>query len=1209
MTTHAHHRGKFLTVHPVIGDSHHPHSAYKALSLLQIEHNFTMPSAPSDPDKLSESDPEYPSHSETMQETVQTELTETIVDEVVYADALAQTISEDAFSPEGVRKLLSKEEEDDHIGSIHNNLLDTVDDADVAGIAVDFQPENTKSGLSTTAALSSLTESDPFADAESMSTDEANQLLQKDGIPSRYTVSTSLGKGGSGQVFGVNDTDLQREIAVKFLHPEASKDVMHMDRFFQEARLTASLEHPNILPVHELGISDGGLAYFTMRKAKGSSLADLLAIACGSKHIPEEIQSYNARVNIIIKVCQAIAFAHNQDVIHQDIKPGNIIIGEFGEVVLIDWGTAKQVNESEEESTSKKRKRLMGTPAYMAPEQARREYATKSSDIYCIGSTFYHLLTFQFPAWSNDLESFWEMKRTGFINPLPAQVQQQVPSRLLAIARKAMAPNPHDRYADIQDFINDLTYYQEGLSISAYRDTPIDILKRWYTHNKRVVWAACVGIVIAAIFGYLLYQEHLKELSSWKIYDQESFAYTDTSELADRWYATSYPTWVFADEQETAFDKKGFWKVKDGQLLADSIGFFGATNLSYRQRIPGDIAVEWDLVLNNKNINLNCFIGGRNRFKGYTIHVNGFSKDNYIALTKGMRDGILEDAFTGELLSQGKTFRVRLEKFDDMVQFAIDGKIIISYQDPEFLVGSDHQYFGFEIAENSALIDNVTIYNKPLPLRITPLTVGHSYYSDGDYTKAAQVYDDIIKSYPDAEITPYAHYRLARCKSELGEDIEALLIFNGFKQLYPLHELIPHVLLEELRIYLKNDNWDVAEKSLSALSSKQYSTTIRKTAIRFLSKYYINKLPNKSTPGTDENKELLQTRGLSFISWCQKLDIQPQPFSAYQSIIGKLNRFGLHQFIVDNFKFDRKVLIDALNNMGKHQEIIDNYKDFPKRRAGFLIMMGQYEQAMKEYGHEIFMKVRDLKRNNDLDGIKALFPNDRSQHASLLYSNQRYDEVIEQYSDMNRDYVRSLMAKGLYQQVIKEGRLQPHLVHTAMIKIGDYDRVIKITEIDDARHHLALYHKGFVLFTQGKHQEAFQAFRQSEAWPMDFGWGHHLQFPRYVMTPFLHYLKDNDKVKLLTTYKEFEHRFKEHFKGDLSDRLGILTGSLSPEAYRAKKPGREFDLGSTPGLYLGLKAELDGDKQKALESYKIPHKWMDPPTTDFIEWRIKELSR
>jgi hypothetical protein len=148
-------------------------------------------------------------------------------------------------------------------------------------------------------------------------------------------------------------------------------------------------------------------------------------------------------------------------------------------------------------------------------------------------------------------------------------------------------------------------------------------------------------------------------------------------------------------------------------------------------------------------LNTNCFIGGINRFKGYLIHVNGFHQDNYIALTKGNNITVLEDAYTEQLLQIGKKHRLRVEMLDDTVRFYINQNKVIEYKDPDFLTGSDHQYFGLEIAENSALIDNLVIFNRPLPLRITPLEIGHSYFSDSNYLKASQIYDDIIKSYPD----------------------------------------------------------------------------------------------------------------------------------------------------------------------------------------------------------------------------------------------------------------------------------------------------------------------------------------------------------------------------------------------------------------------------------------------------------------------------
>ncbi|NRA37363.1 MAG: tetratricopeptide repeat protein, partial [Planctomycetes bacterium] len=784
-----------------------------------------------------ESENDYPQTDVILNKLPDNVLTETIVENWEYAEALAQTVDESEFDAKGIRKILTTNSEDDSFEKIKQNLLDTVDDADNAGVAVDFQPLNKETALSTTRALETFNDSDPFEGKEQLSTDAANELLQKDGIPSRYTVLKSLGSGGSGQVFAVSDTDLQRDIAVKFLHPEASKNVDHIDRFFDEARLTAALEHPNILPVHELGISDGGLAYFTMRKANGHSLQELLQIVEEDHIIPPELASINDRINIVIKLCQAMAFAHDLDVIHQDIKPGNIIIGKYGEVVIIDWGTARKW-QPEDEEHRKKRHRLMGTPAYMAPEQARRESTTKLSDIYCIGATFHHLLSFQYPTWSDNLESFWELKKEGVVNPIDEKNRRNIPDRLLAISQKAMATNPKERYQSAEAFAQDLSAYQSGQSISAYKDSILELLKRWYRVNKRIVWTANVALLLIALFAGLLYNEHLKEQSSWKLIHTENFNNVTLDEFASSWSAKSYPVWIEADEQEIDLKITSLWSVKNGALRANSIGFFGCTDLSYLRRIPGDMRIDWQVTAQQNAQNLNFYIGGNNRYDAYMIHVSAFNDDKYIALTKGGRGSmtlLLDDHLWHEDFTTQEMYSMRCEKEGDIIRFFINGKKIFNYKDPEMLVGPSHQYFGFESGSNIMDIDNVTIYHRPLPLKITPLALANSYYSDGDYQKAADIYSDILSSYPNTHIAPDAQYRLARC-AFINNDINTSKnMLSNFIKNHQRHDLYVFALLELARVHLAQDNWNLAEKSFDEISTVKNNQQARKIAMLVIS--------------------------------------------------------------------------------------------------------------------------------------------------------------------------------------------------------------------------------------------------------------------------------------------------------------------------------------------------------------------------------------
>jgi len=270
----------------------------------------------------------------------------------------------------------------------------------------------------------------------------------------RYELGALLGSGTTGEVYLAHDRNFERDLAIKFMRKERVGDRTKLLEFIQEARVTARLEHPNILPVYDVNFARGGQIYFTMRRAEGLTLLQALRAAAAGQPAPV-IAGIRERIGIFMKLCDAVAYAHSRGVIHQDIKPGNIMLGQFGEVLLVDWGTA--ASSCDQSASGRK---LRGTPAYMAPEQARRERADERSDVYCLGATFFHMLTLRHPTWSADPDEFWRKKQHGIIDPATAEEFSRIPALLLQIALKAMAPEAQDRYASVKELQDGIRAYQ-----------------------------------------------------------------------------------------------------------------------------------------------------------------------------------------------------------------------------------------------------------------------------------------------------------------------------------------------------------------------------------------------------------------------------------------------------------------------------------------------------------------------------------------------------------------------------------------------------------------------------------------------------------------------------------------------------------------------------------------------------------------------------
>lgn len=266
----------------------------------------------------------------------------------------------------------------------------------------------------------------------------------------RYNMGELLGQGGGGRVFRAYDRVLGRQVAMKILRSEAQRDNTTLQRFVVEAQTTGRLAHPNIMPIYDFGSLPTGEVFYTMREVRNQSLRSVIQALGRAEEEAEEEYSTLRLVIILQQVCQAVHYAHAQGVVHRDLKPDNIMLGEYGEVLVVDWGLAREMDNVEFSTSHNSGERhTLGTPAYMPPEQARGELdiVDQQSDVYSIGAILYEMLTLTPPYQAESpLEIMWQVVDGELTPPSIRTPQRDIPEELEQICLRAMAFAKHARF-------------------------------------------------------------------------------------------------------------------------------------------------------------------------------------------------------------------------------------------------------------------------------------------------------------------------------------------------------------------------------------------------------------------------------------------------------------------------------------------------------------------------------------------------------------------------------------------------------------------------------------------------------------------------------------------------------------------------------------------------------------------------------------------
>jgi len=360
----------------------------------------------------------------------------------------------------------------------------------------------------------------------------------------KYEIGAEVARGGMGAIREAQQTGMDRRVAMKVMLEGAEE--VDVARFVNEAKITGQLEHPNIVPVHELGVDAQGKIFYTMKFVRGITLKKVLELLAEGVEATVKKYPLPALLTIFQKACDAVAFAHSKGVIHRDLKPENIMLGDFGEVLVMDWGLAKMVSSPEfqvsssrtvhavspkqETSGSTMAGTVMGTPQYMAPEQARGEIEALDAraDIYALGAILYHLLALRPSVGGDDAWTIVTKVARGEIEPLTVFISpsaspssspshsggegkgkekkrgkefRRIPDSLAAVVRQAMAFDRAQRYARVEDLQADLTAYQSGFATSAEKASLGKQIVLALKRHKVAAAGIAAVLLVGTVFG------------------------------------------------------------------------------------------------------------------------------------------------------------------------------------------------------------------------------------------------------------------------------------------------------------------------------------------------------------------------------------------------------------------------------------------------------------------------------------------------------------------------------------------------------------------------------------------------------------------------------------------------------------------------------------------------------------------------------------
>jgi hypothetical protein len=1022
----------------------------------------------------------------------------------------------------------------------------------------------------------------------------------------RYEMRGLEGLGATSRVYRVFDRDLAREVAIKVLARSGPEDADEVASFIDEARITAELQHPNVLPVYELDAGERGEVFFSMKRIEGRSLGDVLVAAADGQPDPRftGAEAANAIVSVFIDVCQALSYAHHRGIVHQDVKPDNIMLGGFGEVLLVDWGSAARVDEAQA--------RIYGTPLYMSPEQARRERATPSSDVFCVGASLFHAIIGRPPTSADSFEELLRRRGAGEIDAPTAVERALAPPALLHVALKAIAPSPGDRYASADALLADLRAYQAGLAVSAYPEPPWRRAWRWYLLHRRAFWAMAAVAALVAGLGVELVLERAKQRASWSRIADDDFGAMSATDVGVHWVVRA----KLSDEYNAPFHEEDVvlgrhWRITDGRMR--SVPGDDYSELVWRGGLGGDLRVEWDARPDRTNLDINCFIGA-DRESGYTFHIGTHGDPRRTSLTRGPRYDPCDGRLLDEPLRAGRTYAFVLERLGQRLRLTIDGQTLYDYVDDDPLASMHGDAFGFDCyRDHGWSIGHVRVYDRPLPELVSPLEVAQALYRHGDAAAAVTQYAEIERVHAGTPLALTAQVArgialIRGVDRSTGHDL-----LDGFVKANPDHQLAA-LCTVELEGYARSQHLDTDVVELRQRLVRWRGQPILRRVLQEIdadSRVLFQPQP-VTEPGGNRYSEDQPARVVAAVAelrrWAEAYGQSVAGFEVMTVAAEFLRRAGRFD---DAFatsapgSVERSQLLLAV---GDYQQLVDNFPYSPDVRGRALFELGRKEDIVADDTLLDEMRARALVDLGRPDEAAAHFPR-TDAGSEVLLREGRYDEFDRAYAGHERDHesymavrtprFRSLRARHEWDRILAE--YTDDSVHwDALIGLGRIDEALALRPADG----WALLQVAFTHINRGEREAGFALLRalRDRRPASDEDADGFATLMRDVWPVFT----DGARTTPETAMAAILRGDRRWYGGSLWHNAALIAGAEDEPAFRAQPRRRSID--HDLHLCRAVRADLLGQRDSALAEYEIANRLPSYLSdSGHIHWRLGEL--